>query len=321
MDTPAIREKYDQASALFESKNYAKAKQVLLEAWAQRKTADVATLLGQTEVKLGNHVDAAKYFAYAVANFPPTEPMKNNEVIRRWLSEEMKHVVTVDVAVKEEGATVSVDGVAVGVTPLQTPLFMEPGRHIVIVRKAGYRTVDRNVDLPAGSTDTWDVTLKEEELPAVAPVPKAVLLGPVRVQPPLGDPRFDESSMVASKPNPWILVAGGAVTLGGVVTGLVFNAKANRAEERADALRVKTNASDCYDETSNVTDCAGLLDQAKTADTSRNIAVGAFVVGGAAAIGTAVYWFWPRRKPLENRVQVMGFAAPSGTSLMVSGKF
>src|SRR5512133_3951725 len=102
MDTPAIREKYDQASALFESKNYAKAKQVLLEAWSQRKTADVATLLGQTEVKLGNHVEAAKYLAYAIANFPPTEPMKHNEAIKGWLAEQKKHVVTLEVASKPD---------------------------------------------------------------------------------------------------------------------------------------------------------------------------------------------------------------------------
>ncbi|HMA93739.1 MAG TPA: PEGA domain-containing protein [Polyangiaceae bacterium] len=243
---------------------------------------------------------------------------------RRWLSEEKKHVVTVDVVVREEGATVSVDGVAVGVTPLQTPVFVEPGRHILIVRKAGYKTVDRNVDLPAGSTDTWDVTLKEEEPPVVAAPPNAVLVGPVRVQPPLDDPRVDPSSMVVSKPNPWILVAGGAVTLGGVVTGLVFNAKANRAEERMHSLQLTTGTYGCFDGGSIPRGtCDDLLDEAKRKDASRNISTTAFFVGGAAAVGTALYWLWPRRKPLPtpSGIQVTGAASRDNATLMVSGKF
>src|SRR5512145_131555 len=96
-----------------------------------------------------------------------------------------------------------------------------------------------------------------------------------------------------------MMVGGGAIALGGVVTGLVFNAKANRAEERMHALQGSTGLYGCFEGgASPRATCDELLDEAKRKDTSRNTSTAAFLIGGGVAVGSAIYWLWPRRKPL-----------------------
>lgn len=57
---------------------------------------------------------------------------------------------TLAVGSNEAGATVRIDGVPVGVTPWRGAL--PPGRHVVIVEKAGFTTVERVVEVPPDGT-------------------------------------------------------------------------------------------------------------------------------------------------------------------------
>ena len=67
---------------------------------------------------------------------------------------------------------------------------------------------------------------------------------------------FDDTTkdrVASSKPNPWILVGGGVVTVGGLVTGLVYNVKANNAYDKAQALKDEIGRSGCYVGSANAT--------------------------------------------------------------------
>ncbi len=57
---------------------------------------------------------------------------------------------TLVVSSNEAGASVRIDGAPVGVTPYTGPV--PPGRHIVIVEKPGFTTVERVVDVPPDGT-------------------------------------------------------------------------------------------------------------------------------------------------------------------------
>ena len=50
-------------------------------------------------------------------------------------------------------------------------------------------------------------------------------------------------------------------------------------------------------------------------------AVGAFVVGGAAAAGTALYLLWPSPRPKTGDVRLMPILGPTGSGLLVFGQF
>jgi hypothetical protein len=68
-------------------------------------------------------------------------------------------VAAVRVTASEVGAAVAVDGEAVGVTPLATPLVIDLGKHTISLRKSGFEPVDRSVDLAGGNEMTLSITL------------------------------------------------------------------------------------------------------------------------------------------------------------------
>ena len=57
------------------------------------------------------------------------------------------------------GATILINGVAVGTTPLAADLFVEPGLRRVTARKAGYHDVSAELLFPAGGTAVWHTVL------------------------------------------------------------------------------------------------------------------------------------------------------------------
>lgn len=81
---------------------------------------------------------------------------------------------TLVVSSNEAGATVRIDGAPVGVTPWRGPL--PPGRHVVIVEKPGFTTVERVVDVPPDGT-TQITAGMVRPLGYVDPTPPARNLG------------------------------------------------------------------------------------------------------------------------------------------------
>lgn len=319
-ESPTAREQYDKAMVLYEHKQFDEAKKLLLELWGKNRTHDVATTLGQVENKQGHFAEAAKYFAFAVAKFPPTEELKRLDVIKGRLLEVQKRVLTYNLKVNVEGATVSVDGAVVDQSPLATAVFLDPGTHIVVVRKEGYKSADRKMTAVAGGTDSWDVTLQavEQEPKVVAPVaptgPAAATVHPF-VEPPRDS---------APKPNPWILVGGGAVTVGALVTGLVLNSKANSALDDARSKQGEHATNYCsLPASSNSTYCTSLHSDFERGDRLANYSTAAFVVAGAAATGTAVYWLWPRKnaQAATGQVLVRPAFSPAAAGVSVLGDF
>jgi hypothetical protein len=65
--------------------------------------------------------------------------------------------------------------------------------------------------------------------------------------------------------------------------------------------------------------CPTLQSTLRDDDTFRSVAVGAFIVGGAAALGTAAYFLWPQRRPSSVRVTPVIGASDGG--VLVSGSF
>lgn len=70
-----------------------------------------------------------------------------------------------------EGASVSVDGRPVGVTPIRGGLDLPPGEHTFLLSKGGYESVTRTMEVRAGATVDLDITLPGVP---VAPLPPPV---------------------------------------------------------------------------------------------------------------------------------------------------
>jgi hypothetical protein len=303
---------------LYSQKRYEEAKQIMLELWAQNRSYDVATALGQSELKLGHYADAARYFAFAVAHCPPTEQTKQQEGMQRLLGEAQKHILTLELKANVAGAAVSVDGVEWATTPLESPVFLDPGMHIIAVRKDGYVTADRKLNAAAGATETWDVTMQPDATKSL--VAAGNVNGGASVNP-FQEPPHDAAG---SKPNPWILVGGGVVTAAAVVTGIVFSSKASSAKDDAERRRSDLEPGACFSPTGALRDeCNSIKDNADKSDRFRTYSTVGFVVAGAAAAGTLAYWFWPRSKsaPATNSVTVDGTIGKNSGALWLTTNF
>jgi hypothetical protein len=68
-------------------------------------------------------------------------------------------VATLRVNVNEPGATVLIDGEPVGTTPLPSPVSVDLGRHVILVKKAGFESVEQTVETAGGSDLPVTVTV------------------------------------------------------------------------------------------------------------------------------------------------------------------
>lgn len=69
-------------------------------------------------------------------------------------------VGTLRVTVSESGATVTLDGQAVGTTPLEAPLVVDLGSHAFHVEKPGFTPFEQNLTIDGGNETPVTVTLK-----------------------------------------------------------------------------------------------------------------------------------------------------------------
>ncbi|MGC4070823.1 MAG: PEGA domain-containing protein [Polyangiaceae bacterium] len=223
-------------------------------------------------------------------------------MVKKLMAESQKHVLTLQLKADVAGASVSVDGIEVGKTPLESAVYLDAGMHVIAVRKDGYVTADRKLNAAAGTTDTWEVTMQPDATKSMVAAGNAS--AGANVNP------FQESPHdgAASKPNPWILVGGGVVTAGAVVAGLVFSSKASSAKDDAEKKQAQHDSSYCDDPSSNKAYCSSLKNDAQDVDRNRNLSTASFLVGGVAAVGTLVYWLWPRSKVSTGTGQFPGCA-------------
>ena len=180
----------------------------------------------------------------------------------------------------------------------------------------GYRTADKSIESVVGETEKWELTLEATSNNATGVKDSnGIVVAP-----------FDDTTkdrVASSKPNPWILVGGGVVTLGGLVTGLVYNVKANNAYDKAQALKDDFGRSGCYVGSAS-TLCGKQAGYVDDADRNRTISQVAFGVGGIALVATAAYWLWPRKgtsNPTTANTTVVSSVGPNGTWVGLSGSY
>jgi PEGA domain len=161
--------------------------------------------------------------------------------------------VTVDVS----GATVSVDGQAVGTTPLAAPLVLDLGKHVITVEGSGLQTVSRDVSIVGGADAALNLAVTPQEQTAqlfIVAEPNAMIsldgtptskeryegkvqagAHEVRVTEPgklpykadvdlkVGETRTLQVTLTSeSHPVIWPWVVGGAVVVAGAVVGGYF---------------------------------------------------------------------------------------------------
>jgi hypothetical protein len=281
---------FEEAKKAYGEKRYKEAKGLLVKASAIKPTPKVLANLAQVEIELGEYVGAATHANQALVG------LGKNPTVQADLAKAKEHIGTVALFFNIEGVEVTVDGTAIGVSPITSPVFVEPGTHKIAATKIGFTSPERSLTITKGEELRVDMQLVASN-GAVAKDNPGTLNKPTSDKPRTPDAPFDDSHQVSSNgPNPYILVGGGVITVGALVTGLVFNAKASSAKDDADRLRKDIGGiATCSSPSASIeSQCSSLSDFAKTHDRDQTYSVIGFGVAGAAALATMAYWFWPR---------------------------
>jgi tetratricopeptide (TPR) repeat protein len=204
---------------LFKEADYTAALVEFERAYATDPKYQVLYNIAESHYQLQDYANALRTFRRYLEEGGAKIPFKRRKDVEAEIVTLSKRVATLTVTTNEPGATVAIDDVYVGTTPLE-PLMVSAGRRKVTAKLSGRPSVTEKVDLAGGDEKT--LALEIEPLPPPAPV-----------APPPGPP--------ATPPSPPSLVppivawsATGALLTGGIVTGaLALGASSDLEEELA----------------------------------------------------------------------------------------
>jgi hypothetical protein len=278
---------YRKAYKAMEQGQWSDAKSLLLDLWSKAQTYDVAESLSHVEFHARNYAASARYMSFAIDNTPPQDSPRNLEARRSKLAEAKAHVGTVHVSVAQPAVDVIVDGESVGVSPLRSPVFLDPGRHMIGARSANGDLEPKPLEVVAGATYQveLDVPLSSSTAPAVTTSPP-----PTTVPPPPSQMERDRYTWV-----PVYVTGGLALVALGVGTGFALDAKSAKSSgetKLAEAKRQFGDVEPCGVGGSSAT-CSELNSLQDRRSRSKTIATVSFVMGGvfaAAAVGSYVLW-------------------------------
>ncbi len=167
---------HKKAKPLVAERRYDEAAKLLGEAFSLKPSHDIAANYGAVLLAMGRYRDAAGAFRVAREKMPTEIPAAQRRRFDAQEARARKKIAAVRIRVHDIGATVFVDGRAVGTSPIDHELFVDPGDHTFAAERGGRRTsaVDRN--LVAGDDKIIDLGAVGDSAAGKAPA-GAIALG------------------------------------------------------------------------------------------------------------------------------------------------
>jgi hypothetical protein len=310
---PEAQQRFQRALDLYEEGNLDAARTELQRAYEIAPNWRLLFNLGQVTYELHDYPAALAAFEKYLSEGGAKVPEARRTQVEGDIQKLKARVARLEVASDVPKADVFVDDVAVGSTPLASPLVVSAGRRKITVAKNGYATVTRFVDLAGGDSSQVNVELNDparSSPPPAPPAPSAADSARAPAPSPTADLR------VASSPSPrdgsrmpgvlwggWALAGSLAIAAG--VTGTIAY---NSSRELAD-LRDRRGAS--------------RADLDRKSGEVRDLALVTDLVGGAAVLagGITLVATLLRSSPPPNAETARVRIVPSIGRVDIAGSF
>ncbi|WP_437830246.1 hypothetical protein [Sorangium sp. So ce1153] len=262
-----------------------------LRAWGWMKSYDIAVNLGQVQLQLNKPASAAKHLAFGVRAVGPEIEPERLEVMRALLAEAKAQVGTLRVRVRSApDAELFVDGERAPAEEAAHELYVEPGQHLLVIRRAGYEDMARPLVTAPGATEEITIDLKPkaatERRAAGVPVN-----GDAKTKAPAAGVRMEE-------PRSWVpVIALGAASAAGLGVGMGFTLASNAASADARALRedILGVGPGCLDAPSALADrCTQLARTTARSDRLGDVAGVTYIASGTVVLAALAFALWPR---------------------------
>ncbi|WP_437568871.1 hypothetical protein [Sorangium sp. So ce542] len=227
---------YREGNRFYDEARFVEAEARYQAAWDLQQSFDVAGNLGNVELEVNQPREAAEHLLYALNTFPLGEKEEKKRFLEQRLAEAKAHVGTLRIRVNVDDAQVLIDGKPIGYSPLEAQVFVDPGKRTIEARRSGART-STSLLVARGSDQSIALSL-------------------------------DGGSNLP------LVVAGGAVGLLGVASGVTFailsTAKGKSAAAEPSPSQQRSDRRDAQ-------------------TTLANLSFWSFIGGGVVLAGTAVY--------------------------------
>ncbi|WP_437777693.1 hypothetical protein [Sorangium sp. So ce1097] len=253
---------YREGNQLYDEGKFVEAEARYQAAWDLQQSFDVAGNLGNVELEVNQPREAAEHLLYALETFPLGEKAEKKSFLQKRLAEAKAQVGTLRISVNVDDAEVFIDGKRIGQSPVKDQVFVDPGKRTIEARRGGART----------STSLFVARGSDQR----------IALG------------------LDTGPNLPLVVAGGAVGLLGVASGVTFAILSTAKGRSAEGEPSRSERR---------------LDLRDSQSTLANVSFWSFVGGGVVLAGTAVYALTTSsRAPSPNAGFARFHAAPLVTS-------
>lgn len=306
--TPQQTQLVDQGLALREQGRDEEALRVFELALEHGRDARVLAQVAFAEQALGRWVAASQHLQEALAQTSHPWLTDKRDLLAAELAKIEAHLARIEVKINVEGATITINGNAVGTAPLTAPVVVEHGTVVVGARAEGHFEATRQLTLEPGSVARLELDL--------TPVPAETATsggttGDVAQQTTVH--HVVERAPSGPTRNPvWLLVAAGGLAVSGasVATWLI-------AEGRVADLR-----EDCADRNGCDTD---VYEEKRSAIEQLDTLTNVLWISGTviAAGGVAAYFVWTTREDDEStpRDATQVSIAPFGMGAMTQVRF
>jgi len=307
------RQRFKEGIDFFDAKQFQKARAAFLQAYALKKHPAVLLNLAQSELRSGHEADAADHFSEFLREAKEQKPDERQAALAG-LGDAKKSVAEVTIQVDEKGADVLVDGKSRGVSPLPGAVYLAPGSHTITVQKGG-REVSTTLSVEAGDSTSTKLTLNPAGADAASSTGP---LGGKAGEDSQADRENDEAPAEdVSEGGAWLwhhpaaLVTAG-LAVAGVASGVVFSlsASSNYKSANSTALLIEAEAKKDGESKEGICSrigdismrrgaarandytnaCLIYRDNVDRGDAMKTVAIVGFSIGGAAALGTVIYY-------------------------------
>jgi len=320
------RERFDRGIRLFDGESYEAALAEFLRAYEVAPNHVVLLNIAHTCRRLGRNAQAVDAFERYLAEGGDAVQAQRRAEVERELHDLRPMVGGIRVVVsRPDAAVVSIDGIEVGAAPLDRPVRVDAGRHVVEVNAEDHLPSRREVTVAGQAEALVEVSLTPVPAPAPAPVP-APAPAPAPEQPDVvptltPDPEAEaiahrrRSMRIAS----WVMAGLSVAALG---TALAFSLSARseyaRWEEADGELAERYLLADDPQDQLLEEDWAEHERDLEAIQTSETLALVMLGVGVATAATWAGLFFGAPREPAaEARVSLV--PSPRGLLLSLSG--
>lgn len=158
-------EHFDRGIAFYEERRYDAALAELARAHELAPAPATLYNLARVHAALGHAVEASRAYARYLEEASEQIDARRLREVEQALEAQRARIGHLVVVTDVRGATLTIDGVDVATTPLDGPIELSAGAHLVELRAAGRESVRRAVAIAGRSETRLEVELREEVVP------------------------------------------------------------------------------------------------------------------------------------------------------------